>query len=188
MKLSFRFPSSDTLDNWRSLQKSTGFSYTELEGTLNKRFPDGYDHDINSCLLGIGTDVYQKAVAAIEQWQMFSKDWLATHPTRLSINKGGHVLILARVFGVWVWNCCRIVYTIDEAKRFGFGYGTLKNHVETGEELFFVEINSKNEVWYHLRAFSRPTHLWMRPFKPLLRLFQRKFIASSFASMQKAVQ
>ncbi len=188
MKISLRFPSLDSIRHWRNIQKSTPFSYLELEATQNIPFPKGYNHDINSCLLGEGTAVYEKAVKAIEDWKMFHKDWLFIYPQQLPLKKGEVVVILAKALGFWVWNCCCIVYTIKEENRFGFAYGTLKNHVETGEELFFVEMNEKKEVWYHLRAFSRPTHLWTRPLKPLLRFFQRKFIRKSFISMQEAVK
>lgn len=66
----------------------------------------------------------------------------------------------------------RIVYVIDEPRRAGFGYGTLRGHPESGEEAFVVEWRADDTVWLEIRAFSRPAHpaLWLG--YPLLRLLQ----------------
>jgi uncharacterized protein (UPF0548 family) len=66
----------------------------------------------------------------------------------------------------------RIVYVIDEARRRGFGYGTLRGHPESGEEAFVVEWRADDSVWLEIRAFSRPAHplLWLG--YPVLRLVQ----------------
>lgn len=66
----------------------------------------------------------------------------------------------------------RVVYVIDEARRSGFGYGTLRGHPESGEEAFVVEWRADDTVWLEIRAFSRPAHpvLWLG--YPLLRLLQ----------------
>jgi len=36
------------------------------------------------------------------------------------------------VSGVWFLNAARIVYVIDEPRRFSFAYGTLPGHAERG--------------------------------------------------------
>ncbi len=71
--------------------------------------------------------------------------------------------MIARVFGLWWVNACRVVYHVDghhAARRFGFAYGTLPGHIEQGEERFMVEWDHEDNVWYDLRAFSRP-HYWL---------------------------
>ena len=45
--------------------------------------------------------------------------------------------VLARSLGLWWLNACRIVCVIDEDRPvtgFGFAYGTLPDHAESGEE------------------------------------------------------
>ncbi len=73
------------------------------------------------------------------------------------------VAVLGRAVGLWWLNCCRIVYVVNEVglvAKFGFAYGTLPGHVESGEERFQVEWNrNDNTVWYDLLAFSRPKPL-----------------------------
>jgi uncharacterized protein (UPF0548 family) len=66
----------------------------------------------------------------------------------------------------------RIVYLIDEPRRRGFGYGTLRGHPECGEAAFVVERRADGSVWLEIRTFSRPGYrvLWLG--YPLLRLLQ----------------
>ena len=73
--------------------------------------------------------------------------------------------MIARVFGLWWVNACRIVYRLDghdASRRYGFAYGTLPGHVEQGEERFMVEWDQEDNVWYDLRAFSRPRYWLVR--------------------------
>ena len=56
--------------------------------------------------------------------------------------------MLARVLGMWTLNAARVVFVIDEPGRFGFAYGTLPRHVESGEERFLVERDAAGEVYY----------------------------------------
>jgi len=88
-------------------------------------------------------------------------------------------------------NACRIVYAIDEQgplDRFGFAYGTLPDHGESGEERFTVEFNPNDQsVWYDLYAFSRPNPL-ARLAYPFTRALQKRFAADSKTAMWKAAQ
>ena len=62
---------------------------------------------------------------------------------------------------------------IDEPSRRGFAYGTLPGHPESGEEAFIVEIDEADEVWFTVRAFTRPATLLARVSGPLGRGAQR---------------
>jgi uncharacterized protein (UPF0548 family) len=92
---------------------------------------------------------------------------------------------------VWWLNACRIVYAVDEMGpvcRFGFAYGTLPGHAESGEERFLVEWDrADDDVWYDIIAFSRPNHLLARLGYPLTRRTQKRFARDSAAAMRKAV-
>ena len=72
----------------------------------------------------------------------------------LGLAPGTTVAILVHAFGLWSLNACRIVYVMDDhedagVRRFGFAYGTLAEHAESGEERFSVEWNrSDGAVWY----------------------------------------
>lgn len=60
--------------------------------------------------------------------------------------------------------------------RFGFAYGTLPGHVESGEERFQIEWHrSDDSVWYDILAFSRPNH-------PLARLPRERMSTIALSS------
>jgi uncharacterized protein (UPF0548 family) len=88
-------------------------------------------------------------------------------------------------------NACRIVFLVDEEsplKRFGFAYGTLAEHAESGEERFTIEWNRDDDrVWYDILAFSRPKQMLARLGYPLSRSLQKRFAEGSKAAMVQAV-
>ena len=72
--------------------------------------------------------------------------------------------------------------------RFGFAYGTLPGHAESGEERFLVEWDRADDaVWYDILAFSRPRHPLARLGYPLTRRTQRRFARDSAAAIRQAV-
>jgi uncharacterized protein (UPF0548 family) len=66
----------------------------------------------------------------------------------------------------------RVVYVVDEPKRTGFAYGTLKGHPESGEEGWIVEQREDGSVWMVVRAFSRPSSAFWWLVYPVLRMSQ----------------
>ena len=73
-------------------------------------------------------------------------------------------------------------------QRFGFAYGTLPEHAESGEERFTVEWHEEDDtVWYDIVAFSRPQQLPARLGYPLARRMQKRFARDSAAAMQRTV-
>lgn len=73
-------------------------------------------------------------------------------------------------------------------KRFGFAYGTLSEHAESGEERFTVEWHEQDDaVWYDILAFSRPQQLLARLGYPFARRLQKRFARDSAAAMLRAV-
>jgi len=107
------------------------------------------------------------------------------------IAERSNVAVLAHRIGLFWLNACRIVYLIDEdgpTKRFGFAYGTLTEHAESGEERFLVEWNRETDaVSYDLLAFSRPNQFLSRVGYPVARRLQKQFAADSKAAMVRAV-
>jgi uncharacterized protein (UPF0548 family) len=67
--------------------------------------------------------------------------WVQLCWPNAAIHSGSNLAILVRHYGFYSLNGARIVYTIDDSpiKRFGFAYGTLEDHAESGEERFAVE-------------------------------------------------
>ena len=99
--------------------------------------------------------------------------------------------VLARVFGAWWVNACRIIYVLDEqepVRRVGFAYGTLPDHVEKGEERFSIEWSSDDRVWYDIRSFSQPNFWMTRLAYPLTRRLQHRFVVDSKRAMARIVR
>ncbi|CAN5378581.1 hypothetical protein BH11ACT4_BH11ACT4_05710 [soil metagenome] len=69
----------------------------------------------------------------------------------------------------------RVVYVVDEPKRTGFAYGTLKGHPEAGEEGWVVEQKDDGSVWMVVRAFSRPSNAFWWLVYPVLRMSQEYY-------------
>lgn len=98
---------------------------------------------------------------------------------------------MGRSVGLWWLNACRIVYVVDESepiRKYGFAYGTLPKHIESGEERFLIEWDQETDsVWYDILAFSRPNKLMIRLGYPLVRRRQKQFGRDSATAMFRAV-
>lgn len=117
--------------------------------------------------------------------------WVEAWPPDTPIKTGEVVAVMGRAIGLWWLNAARIVYLVDELGaicKFGFAYGTLPGHVESGEERFLIEWNRADDsVWYDILAFSRPNHLLIRLGYPMVRQAQKRFGRDSAALMLRAV-
>jgi uncharacterized protein (UPF0548 family) len=179
-------PSDSDIRRFISKAKDTGFSYPEV-GASATTAPAGYNVDHNRVRLGRGDGTWQRAVEAIRAWRMFSMPWVSVHWPNAPIQVGTDVAVSIHHFGFYSLNACRIVYVVDEEgpiERFGFAYGTLGEHAESGEERFTVEWNREEDsVWYDILAFSRPRQTLARLGYPLSRLLQKKFAKGSKLAM-----
>lgn len=183
-------PKEPTTEKVRELiaaQQGLPFSYSEI-GATQGQLPAAYTIDHNRRQLGSGAQVFARAVAALREWKQFDLGWTRIVPPQLPIKEGQVVAMQARTFGVWSLNFCRLVYVIDEERKFGFAYGTLAEHVERGEERFLIEWDPKDDsVHYDILAFSQPRHFLVRATRPLARMLQKRFAQDSLQAMKDAV-
>lgn len=166
------------------------FSYDEVGASFSGS-PHEFNTDHNRIQLGQGPNDFEKAKAAIRSWKMFDLGWVELCWPDTPIEIGRNVAVLVNHFGFYSLNACRIVYLINEMadiQRFGFAYGTLTEHGETGEERFSVEFHPETgEVWYDLYAFSKPNHPLAKLGYPISRMLQKRFAADSKEAMKRAV-
>lgn len=177
-------PSAQDVENFISRQHNSEFTYTEV-GATNATPPAGYKVDRNRVQLGRGEATYKRAVEALKEWRQFDLGWVTVVPRGVEIEVGATVAVKARAFGSWSLNAARVVYVIDESRRFGFAYGTLPDHVECGEERFLIEWLPDDSVWYDILAFSKPRHPLVRLSFPLARLLQKRFARESLHRIYK---
>ena len=181
-----REPSDEDAARFVASQRDLPFTYAEV-GATNATPPPGYNVDHNRIQLGSGAATYRRAVDALKKWQQFDLGWVVIAPRGVPIEVGATVAVKARAFGTWSLNASRVVYTIDESRRFGFAYGTLPDHVECGEERFLVEWLPDESVWYDIHAFSRPQHPLVKLSRPLARMLQKRFARDSLNRMKSAL-
>jgi uncharacterized protein (UPF0548 family) len=189
--LSFRRPSLEFIREFQATQSKLGFTYQAIGATATVP-PSGYTVDHTRIKLGTGETVFTRAQAALESWDHFRLGWMEALPSEKGIRPGVAVAVLAHTLGVWSLNACRIIYVVDETepiRRFGFAYGTLPDHVETGEERFLIERDQAvGDVWYDILAFSRPRHFLATVGAPYVRRVQKQFGRESAAAMVRVVR
>jgi uncharacterized protein (UPF0548 family) len=174
------------------LESQTGLPYTypeEFVGTTDSKagilpVPPGYDTDHNRVCLGSGEAVFRDACVAMRAWRTFPAPWTQIYPPNVPLVEKQIVVVLFHLFGLWWRSSARIVYSIDEERRFGFAYGTLPGHIERGEERFLIEWHTDDTVWYDLRSFSKPRLWFVKLGYPLVRMLQKRFVRDSQAAMR----
>jgi len=188
--LSLRKPSVEAIRPFLAAQAKLPFTYSAVGATAETP-PAGFVVDHTRIMLGEGEPVFHSAIAAMRRWEQFRLGWVEAWSPDTPIQSGEVVAVMGRAIGLWWLNSCRIVYVVDESgpiSKFGFAYGTLPGHVESGEERFLIEWDrGKNGVWYDILAFSRPNHFLTRLGFPVVRRLQKRFGRDSAKSMLNAV-
>ncbi len=188
----FRRPIDDDVRELLARQAGQPWSYELLEVTRDDH-PNpmsGWQIDHHRVLLGYGEATFAAACAAIRGWKMFPPEMTRVYWPDSPQQPGDIVAVLyrARPFFLWMLFPARVVYRVDEARRFGFAYGTVPDHPERGEERFLVEWNPADDsVSYDLLAVSRPAHWLARVGYLYARYEQAKLRRLSGAAMQRAV-
>lgn len=185
MRTSITFPTSQELITFLEVESSKEYTYPEVGATTQTTHFAHYDNDHNYGVIGKGETTWEKAKSSIQNWQQFPLPWTKIYPNTTPLKEGEVVAVVFRLFGIWWRNSARIVYTFDEPNRYGFAYGTLPGHIEMGEEVFWIERNKEGEVSYHIKAFSKPRFWLAKLGYPIARLYQRKFVRESIASMKR---
>ena len=189
--LTFRKPTEETLRKFLNHQATCDFSYKAVGATAHVP-PNGYVVDRTRVELGVGEAVFQAAKSALQSWEHFRLGWVDVWPSRTPLLQGEVVAIMGRMLGIYSLNSCRIVYTVEESQpivRYGYAYGTLPGHIESGEERFLIEWDLvSGKVFYDIIAFSRPNYKLVWLIYPLIRYGQKRFARDSVVSMQRAVQ
>lgn len=177
-------PTDSDVASFIASQRNLDFTYSEV-GATNASPPARYTIDNNRVQLGQGEPIYRAAVAVLKAWGQFDLRWLTILPRGASTEVGEIVAVKARAFGTWSLNATRVIYVINESRRFGYAYGTLPGHIECGEERFLIEWLSDDSVWYDILAFSRPRHPLVRASYPFARMLQKKFVRESMMRVKE---
>jgi uncharacterized protein (UPF0548 family) len=188
--VSIRRPSTKTIEAFLNSQSNMSFTYASVGATATTP-PVGYNVDRSRIKIGQGERVFLAAKAVLENWTHFRLGWLEAKSFESSIRVGGVVAVVGPCLGLWWVNACRIIYLVGEdgdVAKFGFAYGTLPAHAETGEERFVIEWDRRDDcVWYDILAFSKPHGVLARLGYPWLRRLQKRFREDSGNAVLRAV-
>ena len=161
------------------------FTYPEV-GATRGVLPAGYHHVDVTHEIGRGRATFDAAAHAILNWAMHRGVGMRVQSSTRAAQERtiffGRLGLGPASFSV----PCRVVYTIDEANRRGFAYGTLAGHPECGEELFAVEYRDDDTVHMTVAAFSKPGRWFTRLGNPVNHLVQRVMTEQYFRAVSRA--
>jgi len=180
-------PSDQTVRELIERQRDCSFTYDDV-GEPNRTPPLNFTVDHNRVEIGRGEKPFQTAIDALKNWKQFDLGWVSIVPAGVKLEVGATVAVKVHALGTWSLNAARVIYLIEEPRKFGFAYGTLADHVESGEERFSVEWLADNSVWYDIFAFSRPRHPLVKINLPLARMLQKRFARDSKRRMLEEAQ
>ena len=182
-----RRPSPQTIDRFVRDSQALPLSYRPVGISGPQSTRPGVTEA--TTVVGNGGADFANARAALCAWKQFDIGWVETFPPLAPLTVGTVVGVLIRHFGFWSLNGCRVVYSVADESRFGFAYGTLTNHAESGEELFEVFLEpGTDEVKFRIRAISWPQAPLARVGHPVVRVLQARFRAHSVAAMRRAIR
>jgi uncharacterized protein (UPF0548 family) len=182
-----RRPSREAIDRFVRDSQELPVSYGPI-GIVNGETPCR-DLDEAIVTIGRGRMDFDRAKAALIAWKQFDIGWVETFPRHVPVEVGSVVAVLIQHLGFWSLNGCRVLYKVGSDSRFGFAYGTLTNHAESGEELFDVFLDPESdEVRYRIRVTSKPQAALARIGQPIVRALQARFRRDSVAAMKRATE
>lgn len=116
----------------------------------------GYRHQRSAALLGAGSAVIDRAVAALSAWMAHAR---ASGPCHLlSPRERATAVLLRRLAPGYITVCARVVYVISEPDRWGFAWGTLPHKFDRGESGCGSEaVNVARRSGQHQSREGRPS-------------------------------
>jgi uncharacterized protein (UPF0548 family) len=155
--------------------------------TLGAAGLSGFRTDRYEAELGAGAEVFARAVAGLRAWAAHRGAGVRVEPPDAPLVEGTTVVVVTRMGPASVLAACRVVAVVDEPRRFGFAYGTLPLHPESGEEAFLVERTADDVVRFRVVAVSRPAHPLARLGAPVARLVQRRVTKGYLEALRRSV-
>jgi uncharacterized protein (UPF0548 family) len=166
----------------------TDLNYPEQHGTRHTPLPAGYHHLREEVPIGHGRAVLAAAGEAVTAFRMHRAAGVGIQADGPRAAPGVAVEVALGIGPLRLLAPCRVVWTVDEEDRIGFGYGTREGHPECGEEAFVVELRADDSVWFTVTAFSRPARLCTRLAGPLVPVLQRRYARHCGRTLRKLVK
>ena len=171
--LRLRRPSAPDLQAVLDRQGDQDVTYAGVGGTISGQVPPGYRSEHLSAVIGHGDAHFDSARGALADWRPQRGSGFAV-VTDGPIAEGTTVALAVPLPVGWVLAACRIVAVIDDADSYGFAYGTLPEHPESGEELFAVDRHPDGSVTFRISVFWKPHGFLPRVGSPVVSVLQRR--------------
>ena len=155
---------------------------TLADGRLPGRRTDRYE-----AVLGAGAGAFERATEGLRAWAAHRGAGVRVEPPDAPLVEGTTVVLVTRLGPASVVAACRIVAVVEEPRCFGFAYGTLPLHPESGEEAFLVDRGEDDVVRFRVVAASRPASPLARLGAPVARRVQRRITAGYLEGLRRAV-
>lgn len=147
------------------------FSYAEVGATAGP-LPSGYAHLRASRGLGRGGRHFAAAVETLMSWGMHERAGVGVTASARRVEADAVAVLAIGYRWLRLDAPVRVVCLVDEPDAYGFAYGTLPGHPESGEERFVIR-RVGEEVRAEITAFSRPGTALARAVGPAGRVAQR---------------
>ncbi len=160
-------------------------TYREVGASRDGSLPADYHHVRVRERIGDEED-FERAITGLRTWvahegaglRIYPHDELAPDATVIAVTTLGPLQMVAP---------CRIVAVFKDPDSFGFAYGTLPGHPESGEESFVVE-RRDGATFFTVSAFSKPVDVLARLGGPLGRVVQRSITRRYVGALRRFVE
>jgi uncharacterized protein (UPF0548 family) len=149
------------------------FNYRDAGASLSGRTPTGYEPIAETAVVGAGIEQFSMLAEGIRAWKIQTASGLRVEP-RGPASEGVDVALAKTLGPVAIVASCRVVWTVDEPRHSGFGYGTLPGHPEAGEEAFVAELDDDGAVTFRVFGFTSRGTLATAALSPVARVLQRR--------------
>lgn len=163
-----------------------GFNYQAVGASRHETVPPGCDRVEESAVVGAGLPQFAVLAEGIRNWEVHRHSGLHVLAGGAA-REGANVAIAQRIGPAAVVLSCRVVWTIDEPGRNGFGYGSLLGHPEAGEEAFTVELEPDGAVRFRVSGFTSPGTVATAAARPLTRALTRRALLGYLRAARSVV-
>jgi uncharacterized protein (UPF0548 family) len=165
------------------------FNYPDAGATLSRRTPKGYDPVSESAVVGAGKSDFALLADGIRQWRIQTGSGLQVEAAGPAAE--GVDVALAKTLGILgpvaIVLSCRVVWAVDEPRRSGFAYGSLRGHPEAGEEAFVAELDDDDAVTFSVFGFSRRGTVLTSLASPISKAMQQRTLTDYLRAAHRIV-
>ena len=138
--------------------------------------------------LGTGDPTFRAGCDGLRRWAAQTAFGARVHPSDAPIQTGTTLLVMVSLGPFEVVAPNRIVEVVDKRGAFGFAYGTLPGHPETGEESFVVRMDDTGSVSASVTIDAEPATWLIGLADPIVRAVQELAVRRYLAGIRHAAR